>query len=1039
MVKSYLRYALQDSFGTVASRTCRSVAALSQDYVVTGHDERVSVWNCRTGEARVHFECKPSDLHAPADVTSFVCADGSERWLYVGYADGSIRRFERPESLAGEAVAVVNEDFNVHGHKGRITCLALSHSRQLLASGSQDCCVIIWDTTGDLGLFRLEGHRNEVTDLRFVSHRAGSEAQLKSRKLGAERAPLKQGDDILGFLVSVSKDCIVRVWDLTSQLCIQTVIHSTAELYGLAVNSSESRLYVGGAENRIRCYKLDMTGSEKDEASAYDIPVYAKEIPSLNRPETHGRCHRLCVMYPGSSEGGVSGGGRAPSSAGTPEVLEIAHKGLLLCVTNTFVVFYRLYDSKEASKRRKRRQKRVMEKQRARCSKLREAVKATGRTVTGEFDSLESEISHLEQLLSGFNPADPASELADRSAGRPQDHAATDEVNYMFAVNAFERIASFEPFAGGFAIGHSNNRISVWRVQLKRLLSPKAVEDDADLESMVSLCERVHFLDAVGHPSPIIGLCVAPNDRMVLSFSSDSLKVWNSHTRHCIRTVECKAVTCAYFVAGNHHVMVGTGTGELRVLYLDTCEVDEVYKLAADSTKRSSELDVVCMGEHPDRASFAAAFRDRCVKVFQYLLKKKGSREVLCLKELSSTTLADDPTDVRYSSDGRVLAVALHDSTIQTFYADTLKPFLSLYGHKLPVTSIDISSDGALLASSSLDKSVKIWGLDFGNIRRSLLGHSGVVVKCRWINNTHYLVTTGLDSLIKLWDCDTYELICQLRGHSTAVRSLAVSSDAHFFVSASDDSTIRFWRRSDEQIFLSEEREKELELQLEHEVVRDDLNQAIPVDRDALLNKATRRTVESVKATEELMRVIDEAEEYRQALADHRKRVEESSDMAAGSGALSRYGAPDTAVPKEPEPPLELFNRTPTEHVMMAVSGLTHSVIHEVLIALPFIYAEKLLGYIVSSLESYSALCGRGHVNLHSVEMASKAALLLVQIYFRQFFALRHQRPLIARLEKLLPSALQHEMDRMLRNKAALEYLKGLLDADALSKRLRDL
>ncbi|CDR93757.1 WD domain, G-beta repeat containing protein, putative [Babesia bigemina] len=1027
MVKSYLRYALQDSFGT--------------DFVLTGHDERVSVWNCRTGEARVNFEAKPDDLHAPSDVTAFVCSDGVERWLYVGYADGSIRRFQRPESLAGEAVSVVNEDFHVQGHKNAVTCLALSPFRQLLASGSQDCSIIIWDTTGDLGLFRLEGHRNEITDLRFVSHAGGSESQLKSRRLGAERASVKQGDDILGFLLSVSKDCIVRVWDLTSQLCIQTVIHSTAELYSIAVNSNESRFYVGGSENRIRCYKLDVSGSEKEENSAYDIPVYAKELPSLNRPENHGRCRRLCIMYPGAKDAAATYSGRKGSRASGKEsakVLEIDQKGLMLCVTTTFVVFYRLYDSAEAAKRRKRRQKRHLEKQRARCNKLREALRATGREVTVKFDSLEATISHLEKLLSGTNPVEPADPSASNAASSNTEFAATDELNYMFAVNAFERIASFALFSSGFVIGYANNRVSVWRVQLQKLLSPKTADDDSDMEDMVSLCERVHLLDAVGHPSPIMGLGVSPSDTMLLSFSAESLKVWNSHTLHAIRTFDCKAVACAYFVAGNRHILAGTSTGELRVLYLDTCDVHEVYKLAADTSKRSSDLDVISICEHPDHASFAAAFRDRCVRVFQYMLKKKGSQEVLCVKEVSSTSLADDPTEVRYSSDGRLLAVALHDSTVQTFYTDTMKPFLSLYGHKLPVTSIDISSDGTLLASSSLDKTIKIWGLDFGNIRRSLLGHSSAVVKCRWINNTHYLVTTSLDSSIKLWDCDTYELICQLRGHSTAVRSLAVSSDAHFFISASDDSTIRFWRRTDEQIFLSEEREKELELQLEHEVVRDDLNQAIPVDRDALLNKATRKTVQSVKATEDLMRVIDEAEEYRQALEDHKQQVRDYEEMTSGTGALSKYGTPDTAPPKEPDPPLELFNRTPTEHVMMAVCSLTHSVVHEVLIALPFIYAEKLLNYIVSSLESYSYLCGSGTVNLHTMEMASKTALLLVQIYFRQFFALSHQRPLIARLERLLPQALQHELDRIRRNKAALEHLKGLLDADVLSKRLRD-
>lgn len=76
--------------------------------------------------------------------------------------------------------------------------------------------------------------------------------------------------------------------------------------------------------------------------------------------------------------------------------------------------------------------------------------------------------------------------------------------------------------------------------------------------------------------------------------------------------------------------------------------------------------------------------------------------------------------------------VAILDSTVKVFYDDSLKFFLSLYGHKLPVMSMDISDDGALLATGSADKTVKIWGLDFGDCHRSLLAHDdSVMVRLR--------------------------------------------------------------------------------------------------------------------------------------------------------------------------------------------------------------------------------------------------------------------------------------------------------------------
>jgi len=45
--------------------------------------------------------------------------------------------------------------------------------------------------------------------------------------------------------------------------------------------------------------------------------------------------------------------------------------------------------------------------------------------------------------------------------------------------------------------------------------------------------------------------------------------------------------------------------------------------------------------------------------------------------------MTDDVLSVRYSQNGKLLAVSLLDSTVKVFYQDSLKFFLSLYGHKV--------------------------------------------------------------------------------------------------------------------------------------------------------------------------------------------------------------------------------------------------------------------------------------------------------------------------------------------------------------------
>jgi len=45
--------------------------------------------------------------------------------------------------------------------------------------------------------------------------------------------------------------------------------------------------------------------------------------------------------------------------------------------------------------------------------------------------------------------------------------------------------------------------------------------------------------------------------------------------------------------------------------------------------------------------------------------------------------MTDDVLSVKYSPNGKLLAVSLLDSTVKVFYQDSLKFFLSLYGHKV--------------------------------------------------------------------------------------------------------------------------------------------------------------------------------------------------------------------------------------------------------------------------------------------------------------------------------------------------------------------
>lgn len=151
----------------------------------------------------------------------------------------------------------------------------------------------------------------------------------------------------------------------------------------------------------------------------------------------------------------------------------------------------------------------------------------------------------------------------------------------------------------------------------------------------------------------------------------------------------------------------------------------------------------------------------------------------LAVEHARTLKMSDDVLCVRYSKHRDpaklLVCVALLDSTVKVFFDDSLRFFLSLYGHKLPVMAMDISDDNALLVrpalaraalvthphvtllrslsaqvTASADKNVKLWGLDFGDCHRSLFAHADSVMAARFVKDSHLFFTAGKDGTVKV-------------------------------------------------------------------------------------------------------------------------------------------------------------------------------------------------------------------------------------------------------------------------------------------------
>jgi U3 small nucleolar RNA-associated protein 12 len=294
-----------------------------------------------------------------------------------------------------------------------------------------------------------------------------------------------------------------------------------------------------------------------------------------------------------------------------------------------------------------------------------------------------------------------------------------------------------------------------------------------------------------------------------------------------------------------------------------------VASSALIETVQAHEAAIWSLQVHPDGKGVVTGSADKSAKFWAFEVVQEEipgtKRTSPRLRVVHSRTLrvTDDILSVRFSPDSRLFAVSLLDNTVKVFFVDSLKLFLNLYGHKLPVLNMDISSDSKLIVTCSADKNVRLWGLDFGDCHKAFFAHQDSIMQVAFVphnhdGNGHHFFSASKDRVIKYWDGDKFEQIQKLEGHHGEIWALAVSRTGNFFVSASHDKSLRVWEQTDEQIFLEEEKEKELE-----EIYENTLTTSLDrIDEDGddernEVGAAGKQTIETLMAGERIIEALD--------------------------------------------------------------------------------------------------------------------------------------------------------------------------------------
>ncbi|GAA5973416.1 hypothetical protein JCM21900_001747 [Sporobolomyces salmonicolor] len=951
MVKTYLRHGPTESFGVVASASANSIWDGRKAYCPALED--VLVWDVKKGEqVAMWHETGLRSLvtcltRSPTDWDSFA----------VGYADGSVRIW----NASSQSVTVT---FN--GHKTAVTALAWDSDGARLASGSRDTDIIVWDVVGEVGMFRLRGHRNEITGLAFIAARPGSEdaeedAGAAATTSTAPADPTTSRPRPSTHLLSSSKDTFLKLFNLTTQHCIETVVGHRGEAWSFAYDRDSNVLISGGGEGEVKCWKVDNEVLLRgvvvaDESNGGKLKRAIRPLAALNLPNTsHTHNISQITFHP------------------TLPVLAI-HSG------ERAIDVFRLRTEEELKKKLARRRKREREK--------KEKGKGKGKGKVTEEEDEEEEVTATP---------DGEIEWRDRLAVWSIVRTAGKVRSFSFAPETAKSKGEVQILAA-----LANNSLEVYNL-------PPAGSSKAPAVEPV----KMYTLDLPGHRSDVRCLAVSSDDQLIASASHGALKLWNVKTTKCVRTMECGYAICCTFLPGDRHIVVGTKSGELLLYDLSSSSLLETF------TAHTGPL--WSMHVRPDGRGLVTGSADKDVKFWDFEVKEVPSEveggattRVLTLAHIKTLKMTDDVLAIKYSPDGKLLAVSLLDSTVKVFHADTLKFFLSLYGHKLPVLALDISTDSKLIITCSADKNIKIWGLDFGDCHRSLFAHDESVMQVAFERGSHLFWSVGKDKMLKYWDGDKFECIQKLPGHSGEIWALAVSHKSNFVVTGSHDKSIRIWEKTDEPLFLEEERERELEEMYSSTANargdRDELR-VLPSGEEvpqAESTEVSKSTTETLMAGERIMEALEISEADRLAKRAYEDEVSRLPEELAKrvppptrNAVFSMYGGCSAE-----------------EYVLKVVRAIPAASLQDALLVLPF-------GKVMQLIEHLDVWAHREW----QLSLTSRVLFFLLRTHHSQIVATRALRPTMVQLKGHLRDALKRQKNTLGYNLAALRYLQRQHDA----------
>ncbi|UKK01825.2 hypothetical protein MACK_001178 [Theileria orientalis] len=1117
MVKSYLRYLHETTFGTVNSPLCKSIESLSPELVFSGTDDFVSLWNCKLNEIKIKFDFKKDEYNPSSLVVCFILTNNSKKhkinksdhkYLFVGYKDGIIRRFlytnhlltdiNNNNGLNKNGVVIINEDNVLIGHKSSITCLSLSINEELLISGSNDGNIFVWNVFDGQLLYKLKGHKNIILstiyyfDNKLIVHEKQknqkvpghiskrSRQELSNNELNDRK--LSENKDELGYIFSISKDNMIKIWDIINETCINTIIEPLFQFNHFIISSDN--LYVNYKNNNvIHCYKINdlnevvllykIENQHNYLKSKYLQHVtFYQDITGINGVDNAINYSMNHDVSTGTS--GVFGdkttrelsddiarevGGDTSSSL----THEDGRIDLLFVAYNKHIYMYKLLNESEVEVRRNKRLRRVNEKLKVKIHKLKKVLKLTNRKIDKSNlpSNLRSQYKYLKSLLT--NEAIEAEDRTTTTVKTDNNDVADKDDDQMDDEE--------EKYAHGdyYKLIHIYNIGDNLNISTSGTSTSDSNYDDEDVDSSSHYNDK----DVVSDDENVINSIQIYNYYTVINYNNNITNVYKFNYKALSNTMRNKRI--------NNRKEDEELGDKVNEEYHDDVDVDKVESDEDRSSlfeklyrlNKYHNNSIKLMKLSPDNRKLLTVSSSKIIifntqnnNMVNYTNNHFYYTKIDNMNESDAMTPVErdkeyvhNVTKVLFINNNNILLVLksnrllLYNLNTHGFYLVTsLNNIVNDHMETEEYHSDNVKNEIINVYYKSENEEeillivfkynwVKKFNLNTGSIVNEL-NTNQQITHSQADNKYVYLGLLNNNIIIAFYN--SLKIYSTLFGHSLPLTSLAVSSDLVLLASASLDKTIKIWDVKFGNILKSLLQHSKTVTQIQflnntHYLI------SISHDYKVKLYDCDEHVLITEISNFNYPLTLIEMSTYNQFfyitgsncycifkynISNDLIFVEEEHEKLQDQ-QISKELNLNTKILSTLEQLIETLEMDDEDmndklkNINNILSNVNYNLVYNMLLSLPFINIEQLIQNIINIFDIYLKDGSGGNKrNVVNLEYLIYVSLMISEIYLKQFV---NNKTNIHKLKKQIPQILSNYLEMIQFNKSGLEYIKNLI------------